>query len=172
MSALPESAVRPPGPNATEVTLFVCPASVRSSRPAATSQSLRVLSSLPERAVRPSGLKATEVTLPLCPDRMCSSRFLATSQSLRVRPWLPERAMRPSGLKTTRKPLVGIQASAARVPRARAVRVWWQCHRAGGRIQSFRPTGGAAVRTEGDRANAATVPLRAFSRDRWQRPRA
>ena len=62
LSLLPEAIIRPSGEKATDDTTPVCPCSVRSSRPLATSQSLMVLSLLPEAIVRPSGEKATEFT--------------------------------------------------------------------------------------------------------------
>ena len=60
-SPLPDSAVRPSGENATELTDFECPVKVRSSWPVATSHSLSVLSSLPDSAVRPSDAKVSEL---------------------------------------------------------------------------------------------------------------
>jgi transposase len=59
----PESAVRPSGANATDLTEPECPANVRISFPLATSHSFSVSSSLPESAVRPSGANATDQTV-------------------------------------------------------------------------------------------------------------
>jgi hypothetical protein len=61
-SVLPDAKMPSLGLKAMEFTDPVWPASVRSSRPLATSQSLIVLSKLPEAKVLPSGLKATELT--------------------------------------------------------------------------------------------------------------
>src|SRR6478752_6605560 len=44
LSELPDSAARPSGANATEVTISECPVKVRISRPVATSHSFSVLS--------------------------------------------------------------------------------------------------------------------------------
>ena len=53
VAGCPRPAPCPSGEKATEVTLSVCPLSVRSSRPLATSQSLTVLSLLPEASTLP-----------------------------------------------------------------------------------------------------------------------
>src|SRR5262249_41141489 len=61
LSSLPESAVRPSGENATELTEFEWPVKVCSSSPVATPHSMSVPSPPPDSAARPFGENATEL---------------------------------------------------------------------------------------------------------------
>jgi hypothetical protein len=75
----------PSGLKATQLTVDVCPQSVRASLPVAASQTLTIFSRLPTLARRlPSGLKATLWTEPAWPLRVRASPPLAASQTLTV----------------------------------------------------------------------------------------
>src|SRR5260221_375854 len=77
-------------------TPLVCPSSLRTSRPLATSHRRTVLSLDPEASRRPSGEKWTPHTAAVCPSSLLTSRPLATSHRRTVLSPVPDASRQPS----------------------------------------------------------------------------
>src|SRR5262245_27322988 len=88
---------RPSGLYATQQTTPVCPRSVSTSRPDATSQ-IFTTPQLPDATRPPSGLYDTQRTPLACPRKVAISSPVAGSQIFTVVSELPDARRRPSGL--------------------------------------------------------------------------